>query len=490
MKKFFNLLLVLLSLICVFSMPISFTTVSAQSVENNNNNKNEKLIRYNFLPADEMPVLGYIAMPCAAAGASGVQAQNPSFITRSNFLRYKDAGFNIVSGVYDKEPFHTSEIHKALELCEDLDLTYFVCDNTHRCDSAGGTVGGITYEQSKAGLKDAWYLNEKACGGIAVKDEPSAKDYEAMGNVNKALKELTDGKIVYTTLFPMFAGVERFYLDDYSGTHWDCYVRYVREFLNTVKPDVLAYDLYISMLESGTLNNPLDAVYPGEIAGGQQNVMEYFQSLSLFRNLSKEFNVPFWPTVASYNHIRKVQFSKKQLSWVVNSSLAYGAKGIQYYTYWPNMEGGKIEDWANPSKAGLVTQNGTPHDTYYQIKELNENIKLVQKVLMTSEHMGVIQFGKQNFSLQMEDVLYNYDVLSNITGGDTFVGCFKKPDGKPAYYILNNSFTAGSTTFKADFYKKSNIKLTNLQDGINTFENTYSVGFNLSGGQAVLLEVL
>ncbi len=501
MKKTLNYLFVILSFMCLLSLPTSIKNVNAKSLslqsENNEIEKNEKLIRYDFLAEDEMPILGYIGIPSANAGSGG-NAENPSFITKSNVERYKDAGFNILSGLYDREPFHTSEIHKALELCNELGITYFVNDNAIRCETAKGALPSVTYNDALNHLQDSWYLNEDGFGGVAVKDEPTSKDFESIGNVTKALKKANPGKMVYSTLFPVYVHYFGLAFDDVTndielalnGGTWKVYERYVKEYMKQVNPDMLCYDLYVSMREDGTLDNPLASKNANEIASGRGNINDYFKSLSIFRNVAKQYNTPFCPTVASYNHITQNQYTEKQLNWVVNTSLAYGAKGIQYYTYWPDMENSKVEGWENPVKRGLVTQNGTPHDTYYQIKNINDNIKKVQKVLMTSEHIGIMQLGKQNYKVELEDVLYNYDVLNNITGGDTFVGCFKKPDGKTAYYIVNNSINAGITTFKADLYKKSNIRLTNLANGVQEFKNAFSVGFNLSGGQAILLEVM
>lgn len=448
----------------------------------------EKTIKYDFLPEDEMPILGYIGIPPENAGNANAAAENPSFMTRSNFERYKDAGFNILSGLYEREPFHTSEIIKAMELSEELGLAYFVNDNALRCESYEGSVPAGSKEDYKSVLENAWYLKENAFAGVAVKDEPSAKDYDGMSRVNEALKELTDGKIVYTNLFPSYVESYRLYLDNPTGDAWNQYVQYVTEFVDKVQPDVLAYDYYVFMKDNASLGNPLGTSNPEELVLGEHNLRDYIKSLSLYRKVSQERNIPYWVSVASFNHRYGTQFTYKQTEWTVNTSLAYGAKGIQYYTYWSGIEGSKMENWDKPSKSGLVTVNGTPHDTYYQIQKINQNIKLVDDVLMKCDSKGVMQFGNQTLQMVKEDTLYGYGYLNNISGGDTFVGCFDN-NGKAVYYIVNNSVNAGRQTFKADFLKKVNVKLTNL-DGTKVVNDAYSVGFNLSGGQAVLLEVL
>lgn len=447
----------------------------------------EDTFKYDFLGTDEMPILGYVGMPNENAGSATNPSINPSFLTKSHFMKYKEAGFNILSGLLEREPFSTPDVHKAMEVAEETGLVYFVNDVAFRCDSHAGATEAASKEHYFQEMKDKWYLKENAFGGIAVKDEPSAQDFDAMGRVNESLKELTDGKILYTNLFPSYVSSARLYLDDTSGSTWDMYVRYVDEFLSKVKPDVLAYDYYVFMKDDSTLENTYGSSNPVDQVAGQLNLNRYFQSLSLFRQKSQEQDIPYWVTVASYNHRHHKPYTKKQTSWTVNTSLAYGAKGIQYYTYWPSVEGKDPSNWVNHGESGLVTLNGTPHDTYYNIKEINDNIKVVDDVLMKCTHKGVIQYGNTILPTPAEDTLHGYGLLGSIDG-DAFVGCFDN-NGKDVYYIVSNSVNAGRQTFKANFLDKVNVRLTNL-DGTSTTLDTYSVGFNLSGGQAVLLEVL
>ena len=441
--------------------------------------------KYDFLPKEEMPILGYMAMPPANATDGDSEGRNPSFITKSNFQTYKDAGFNILSGLHEREPFSPAEVRKALQLCQDLDLAYFLNDVSYRCDSNAGTVQAGSYEYFKEMMQDEWYLYEDNFAGITVKDEPAAADFDGMANVNKALNELTDGKSIYSTLFPSYVATYRLYLENAPTDKWEAYRRYVTEYIEKLQPSMIPYNCYAFMRPGATLENTYASA--SQKAAARANLVDYFTSLSLFREMSQKYDLPFWVTVTSYNHRNNQQMPEKGITWTVNTSLAYGAKGLQYYTYWSHLEGNP-EKWATHAKRGLVTANGTPHDTYYQIKAINENVKIVDEVLMASTNKGVIQFGKNVVPLVQKDVLYSYELLNNISGGDTFVGCFDH-NGKAVYYIVNNSINAGRQTFKAEFLDKVNVRLTN-SEGTTTLMDTYSAGFNLSGGQAILLEVL
>ena len=342
-----------------------------------------------------------------------------------------------------------------------------------------------TEEYFRQIMQDEWYLYEDNFAGITVKDEPSAADFDGMARVNKVLNELTDGKSVYATLFPAYVETNRLYLEDEPEGEWEAYRQYVTEYIEKVQPSMIPYNCYAFMKQGATLENTYGD--PGQYSYARQNLTDYFASLSLFREMSQKYDLPFWVTVIAYNHRNPQQMTEKEIAWTVNSSLAYGAKGMQYYTYWSHLDGNP-ENWDSHKKRGLVTANGTPHDTYYQIKRINENIKTVDDVLMAATSKGVIQFGKNILPLVQNDVLYSYELLNNISGGDSFVGCFDL-NGKAVYYIVNNSINAGRQTFKAEFLEKVNVRLTN-SEGVTMVSDTYSAAFNLSGGQAILLEVL
>jgi hypothetical protein len=109
--------------------------------------------------------------------------------------------------------------------------------------------------------------------------------------------------------------------------------------------------------------------------------------------------------------------------------------------------------------------------------------------------MGVMQFGTQYVELLPQDILYSFGALKDIKG-DVFVGCFKH-NGNDVYYVVSNSVEAGIKTFKADFLENVNVKLTGLNyvsddnpSGQITKSNVSSIGFNLAGSEAVMIEVI
>ncbi len=451
----------------------------------------EPLIKYDFAYMDEqveMPILGYMGVP----GDAIVGSAAPSFLTRANIQAYKDAGFNILSGLYEKVPLHIAEVNKALEICEELNLTYFVCDNKYRSDYDKAPTSVPTKDHFKDLMLKDFYFESPAFGGIAVRDEPNIHCFDSMGNVNAALQEIDNTKMVYTNLFPKGANQKQLGFNNSSNySSWEQYIQYVEDYITKVKPLVLSYDCYV-------VTRPNSTVSSANQAGGV--VGNYIRSLSMFRSYAKQNNIPFWVTVASHDHVRsKESIPIKQTQWTVNTSLAYGAQGVQYYTYWNDGATTKnMQNWADQSYArsqGLVSFNGALHDNYYRIQKINNQIKLIDHILMQADHKGIMQFGIQHLELMAEDVLYSYGMLRDVSG-DAFVGCFDYK-GDDVYYVVNNSLDSGIKTFKADFVDTVNVKLISSAfvtpenpEGVIIKNNVSSVGFNLTGGEGVLVEVL
>lgn len=59
---------------------------------------------------------------------------------------------------------------------------------------------------------------------------------------------------------------------------------------------------------------------------------------------------------------------------------------------------------------------------------------------------------------------------------------------KDVYYIMHDSITEGIKTFTISFRKKCDVRIVNA-DTDTVVRDAYSVGVNLSGGEAVLIEV-
>jgi hypothetical protein len=128
----------------------------------------------------------------------------------------------------------------------------------------------------------------------------------------------------------------------------------------------------------------------------------------------------FIQTLAYNNHREP---TAAELLWQVNISLAYGAKGIQYFTYW-TPEAARGEGFG----PALITVDGKRTSRYYAAKEINTTWlhqvgrELKPLVSETVEHAnetplpnGAVGFTPTN-------------LVSGITGSAVVVGTFRSRD--------------------------------------------------------------
>ena len=425
-----------------------------------------------FIDEYEMPIVGLVTPP------STVNSANPSFITRKNFEIYKDAGFNILLPCYERPTFKEAEVRRGLEYCSDLGIVYLVNDASIMCAGSAGANG--TIDGYKNLLTNAWYAEYASFGGVAAKDEPNVNDFDEMAKGSAATKAVYPNYLFFSTLFPQ--GANRAQLGVATTgepSSWEEYYYYVDSFIEKVNPNLLVYDSYIWHYEGAGRTLSVEAT------------KNHFKTLSCYRNRSLQQGIPFWSTIMTHRrttHPVDSDYTTKELNWVVNTTLAYGAKGLSYYTYWPTIEGYNDAWLTTPIRDGMVTATGTPHDAYYKIQEINNNVKLIDEYIMPAKHLGIMQFGEFKNDLEDVDKLETCGYLKNVSGGDSFIGCFEL-NGKKLYYVVNNSLTAGITTFQCDFTRKVSVTSRSLKYGENSASGVYSYAFNLSAGEAILLEV-
>lgn len=196
-------------------------------------------------------------------------------------------------------------------------------------------------------------------------------------------------------------------------------------------------------------------------ATGSQRLLRkgYYQNLATIRHEALKANIPFWTYIQTTTWYEGgVLPTENELRWNVNTSLAYGAKGIQYFTgVVPYDSGG--ESFAG----GLFNAQGERTDVYYFAQRANMYIQSVDHVLMNARSLGVVYAGgipqfatihsNSNYTLlTAAENAAEIPTLGTLTAtqaglkavetitGNALVGCFDY-NGKMAYYVVNNSTT-------------------------------------------------
>ena len=393
-----------------------------------------------------MPIVAYNAAPQKTG------SYTLSMITDEHYREIADAGINTVFGLYERAEVNAEEIRAALALCEKYDLSYVAVGNGLASFSDVGIAESSLYNSL---LKDS----PSALGGVIVKDEPNEKQFAKIAASKEVLRQLFGKKLLYhSNLYPDYATAAQLFGDESYPSGYS-YEKYVENYCKTYSPQILSYDYY-----------PFQKT---KILDG------YFVNMSTIRKYAEQYEIPFWVYIqcCSFNKYTKIP-DNGELKWLVNTSLAYGCKGLQYFTYVDALSGGNETFSGSP-----IDKNGNKTETYGYISDINKFVGNIDEYLMCCFSKGIMTAGTTPCPIPDADVLQNYGKLSSVGGDSVLVGCLDYK-GQNAYYVVNNSVDDFSDV-NLDFSQSVSGSMFS-SDGESTFSGEkYSA--RLSAGEGILL---
>ncbi|NIK57854.1 hypothetical protein [Kribbella shirazensis] len=321
---------------------------------------------------------------------------HPYASTATRFAEIKNAGFDfVISGNYAGDG---NIFQYQLGLARDAGLKMLISDdiqirNMARWFSISDTTTDFL-SVTPAEARELYTRARNAYGpfsslaGFNFYDEPGAGWFPTLAKALAISRELAPQLLPYINLFPS---------DDPA---------YYRSFVDVVKPSLISFDRY-----------PL-------LSEGREDA-NYFHNWAIVRDAALHGDIPSWvfiQTLAYHNH--RVP-TAAELLWQVNISLAYGAKGIQYFTYW-TPEAARGEGFG----PALITVDGERTSRYYAAKEINTT--------------WLHQVGRELKPLVSETVQHvNETPLPNGTVGFTPTNLVSAVAGSP---VVIGTFRARDTT--------------------------------------------
>ncbi|HAP94272.1 MAG TPA: hypothetical protein DCP54_00660 [Chryseobacterium sp.] len=242
--------------------------------------------------------------------------------TEKDFSNLKKAGFNVNLNMYS----NMGTVKKALDLCQKygIKLIFSVPDIK-------------TNPEVILSVKD-----HPALLGYYIEDEPNASRFDDLKRIVDKFKTIDGKHTTYINLYPNYASPEQMLAPDYTN--------YVHKFLSKVDVDILSFDHY------PIANNEIRS--------------RYYDNLEVIRGEALKFKKPFWAFACSVIHFDYLEPLLGGIKLQQFSNLLYGAKGIQYYTYW-NVN----DNYWKQNKYGYAVADGNgPTPTYKLVKEVNKQI--------------------------------------------------------------------------------------------------------------------
>lgn len=210
------------------------------------------------------------------------------------------------------------------------------------------------------------FMNHPATAGYYLKDEPSASAFEALGIWASRIRAVDSLHFCYLNLLPNYA------IPAQLGTA--SYRQHVKGFMNSVPVPFLSFDHY-PVIENK----------------GQRSLRkEWFENLEIITEESKKANKPFWAFALSVAHGLYPVPTLAEIRLQVFANLAYGAQGIQYFTY-----------WTPKNKSQYAYHNGPIDDNkkrtavYDMLKTLNAEIQHLSGIFLSAKVISVEHIGKE-----------------------------------------------------------------------------------------------
>lgn len=315
----------------------------------------------------------------------------PEETTLARYEEIADAGFNTVlppcSG-----PITRDLNRQILQFCAQLGLEAIIADP--RLDAAQAAAPGSTDFAAALDGVVRDYSASPALLGYFLRDEPAAAQFPQLAAMSRGLEVRDPGRLPYINLFPSYATPAQL------GT--PTYPDYVSGFLQIVHPPLLSYDHY-ALLTSG--ERP-----------------DYFVNLETVRRSAMQAGIPFADILLVTPHGPYRDPSEADLRWQIYSALAYGARGILYFTYW-------TPDYGSvPFYDAILDAQGRRTAHYAEVQRLNGELNALGPLLAQLHSTGVYHSGALPDGTQG----VSGDGLVQAVDGDAVIGLFDGPRSVPA----------------------------------------------------------
>lgn len=431
-------------------------------------------------PAGGLPLVGGPDFPIGA-----FWPPPPSQITPERYQEVADAGFTfLVNGNYLWDP---TGIRYALGIAEQAGLKMLVAGDPLEVALAANfwAEGDPTGYHPRIGPDDtatalrailATYQGYPAFAGLGLVDEPAANRFGTLATLVAAVRELAPAALPYLNLRRLGQPYGPW---GTPGMDAPTYATYLQQAVDTLAPALLSFDRY-----------------PFGTGGGEDP--GYFQNWAIVRAAGLRAGIPTWIYVQSLRYAGHRLPTAAELAWQVNISLAYGAKGVQYFTYWtpdPSRGSGFV------GAQGLLTVDGARTPLYDAARALNTGwLRPAGRELKALASESVVHAGEDPLPAGASGFTAD-ERLAAVAGDPVVIGTFAVPGAgagagsgaaaDPTRWLLvaNRSYAAPAT---CRLTLRPGVRAARFAPAAAAYEalgGTPDVPLRLPAGGAALLRV-
>lgn len=248
---------------------------------------------------------------CAALSAAAQATERPADFGRRWVRSHPYTLVGLLQfNNFDPALYRQAGLHTALAWKQDGDLMRAI---------TGADMPWLGHLTARDGPKEGFQNrfaelveSHPGCVGWLINDEPNLTQMGVTARVLAWARNHHPELLVLSNALPTgdkpwrYAGPEQ--RSDYD------YERYVRDYIEIIRPDVMMFD-----------------IYPLQDGGGTSNM--YWLNLQIVREASLEAGIPYWLFVQSYLHRNRRLPSDSDNRLQLFAPLTFGYTGIAYFTY-------------------------------------------------------------------------------------------------------------------------------------------------------------
>lgn len=196
--------------------------------------------------------------------------------------------------------------------------------------------------------------------GYFLRDEPTGADFPDLAKMAEDIRRADDTKLLYLNLFPIYVPAEHLHAESYAD--------HVAQFIREVKLGMVSFDNY-------------PVTWDGVRA-------EFYANLEDVAAEAKKAGIPFWAFSLSTAHDPYPVANRAAMRMQIFSNLAYGAQGIQYFTY--TSPGTETWNFHNAP----IDANSQRTEVWDRVAEINHEVQALSKVFLGAEVVAVRHTGE------------------------------------------------------------------------------------------------
>ena len=340
--------------------------------------------------------------------------------TLERYQEIADCGFNVAFPALDTlwAPFDkAAEEHnqKYLDLCKQVGLKALVWDGSMPRGQSWNKPAPAEVPQIEKALDGiiGRYSAHPALLGYVVGAELAVQQFARIGTVNQYLRKKDPQHLPYINLLPLYGFNPRTDYDEHVG-----------KFIELVKPALVCWEHHQQIRG-----------WPPPGAAGTLDEGTYWMNLEIMRQRCTEAGLPYHQSIVSLKYpvgdrtLRDC--NEVDLRWQVYTSLAFGSRGITYFTYWG------VKDLATANAPAIMTSDGKRDKKYDYVKAINGRIAKLGPTLTKLVCTGAYCCGDPLPPGGVE--LADEAPVKKVEGGRVVIGCFHDAAGKRYIFPVNRT---------------------------------------------------